>query len=281
MRRGELPRGPVRIETGTVELRPSPDSEHGVLVLVNGTESSYLDLADPAWLEFEYMQQMMAVIDVVLPAPAPLRAVHLGGAGCALPRAIDVARPGSRQLAVEIDGALAAYARAWFALPPAPRLRLRVADARAVVEGLRPASQDVVVRDVFAGADVPAHVRTVEFAELVARSLRPGGLYLANMADYPPLLQSRSDAAALAAAFPFSAVIAEPAILRGRRYGNVVLVASAAPLPADRLERALRCLPQPVRLLVEGDVVRFRGRTPAPVDAVRPGIGADAAGTAR
>jgi hypothetical protein len=267
VRREALPTGPVPIDSGVVELRWCPHRPAGVTVLVNGAESSYLDLADPAWLEFEYMQQIVAVIDEVVPAGAPLRAVHLGGAGCALPRALDARRPGSRQVAVEIDATLAANARAWFALPPAPRLRLRVGDARAVVETLRPASQDVVVRDVFAGSAVPRHVRTAEFAAHVARSLRPDGVYVANTADYPPLLETRRDAATVATAFPHTAVIAEPGIVRGRRYGNLVIVASHAPLPVTRIERALRSLPQPVSVLVDDDLVRFRGTAPPFTDA--------------
>ena len=58
----------------------------GVLLRLDGTESSWIDLRDPAHLDFEYQQQMNAVVDVLRPAPAPLRAVHLGGAACALAR---------------------------------------------------------------------------------------------------------------------------------------------------------------------------------------------------
>jgi spermidine synthase len=259
VRSRELPTGPVPINTGIVELRRSPDVPDGVMVLVNGTESSYLDLADPRRLEFEYMQQMVAVLDHVAPPPAPVRAVHLGAAGCALARAMDAARPGSRQIAVEIDAALAEHARAWFDLPRSPRLRIRVADARVAVEGVRPASQDVVVRDAFRDHDVPAHLRTVEFTAAVSRALAPGGIYLANCADAPPLILARREAATVAQVFAHTAVITEPAILRGRRHGNVVLVGSPTPLPLARLARTLLALPLPVTLVAGDDVERFRG----------------------
>src|SRR5690625_7775253 len=101
-----LPEGPVRTSTGVVELLRDPSRPSAVTVFINDAESSYVDLADPAHLEFEYMQQMTAILDEAgLPAPQPVRAVHLGGAGCALPRALDAARPGSRQLVVEIGRA--------------------------------------------------------------------------------------------------------------------------------------------------------------------------------
>ena len=86
-------------------------------MLVNGVPSSYLDLADPSHLAFEYMQQMAEVIERVGPAGRPLDVVHLGAAGCALARAIHAERPGSRQLAIELDTALPELVRGWFDLP--------------------------------------------------------------------------------------------------------------------------------------------------------------------
>ena len=63
----------------------------------------------------------------------------------------------------------------------------------------------------------------------VARVLRPGGVYLANCADRPPLAGARAEVATLRAAFADVAVIAEPGLLRGRGYGNVVLAATDDP----------------------------------------------------
>ena len=247
------------IATGTVELRRERDDPTGVTVLVNGVPSSHLDLADPQRLEFEYMQQMRAVVEL-LPA-GPVRAVHLGGAGCALARALDAARPGSRQLAVEIDPVLAELVRRWFDLPRSPALRIRVGDARAELASLADASADVVVRDAFADDGTPSHLATREFTAQVARVLRPGGVYLANCADRPPLALARSEAATIADVFERVAVIAEPGMLRGRRYGNVVLAATRDEqlLGSPALARALRTQPVPARILLDDEVLAFVG----------------------
>lgn len=270
MRRADLPGGPVEIDSGTVELRADPDRPSGVTVFVNGDESSYLDLAEPDHLEFEYMQHMVAVIDQVRPPGTPLRALHLGAAACALPRALDAMRPGSRQVAVEIDRALAAYARLWFDLPRSPRLRLRVGDARYVAATVRPGSQDVVVRDVFSGSDVPPHVRTQEFAALVRDLLGPDGVYLVNCTDEPPLRVARAEAATATAVFAHVMVISEPAILRGRRYGNVVLACSNAPLPTPEVARTLRGLPYPATVVAGDDLARFCSGVPPLRDPAAP-----------
>ncbi|HEY0118222.1 MAG TPA: fused MFS/spermidine synthase [Cellulomonas sp.] len=245
--------------TGTAELRRERDDPDGVTLYVNGVPSSHLDLADPTLLEFEYMQQMAAVVER-LPA-GPLTAVHLGAAGCALARALDATRPGSRQLAVDVDPVLAALVRRWFDLPRSPALRIRVGDAREVLTGLPDASADVVVRDAFAGDGTPAHLATQEFTRQVARVLRPGGLYLANCADRPPLSQARAEAATVASVLGHVALVAEPGVLRGRRYGNLVVAASddGDLLTSPALARALRTLPVPARILVDLELNDFVG----------------------
>lgn len=248
---------------GTAEVVPEPGAPHRVTLFLSGAESSHLDLADPTALEFEYMQQMRVIVDLMAP-PGPLRVLHLGGAGCAFARALAAERPRSTQLAVELDEALATLVRDWFDLPRSPRLRIRAGDARAVTEGLRPQSWDVVVRDVFDGGDIPQHLRTLEAGEAVRRVLADGGLYLVNLTDRPPLHQARVEVATLQELFGHVVVLADPAILRGRRYGNVVLAASDAPFPGTALGRDLRRLPLPVRLLTGRDVDEFRGtRVPA------------------
>src|SRR5699024_1372568 len=105
--------------------------------------------------------------------------------------------------------------RLWFDLPRSPRLRVRVADARAALGTLLPGTWDVVVRDVFAGVEVPAHARTVEAAAEARRALAPDGLYLVNLTDRPPLTTARSEVATLREVFEHVALVADPAILRG------------------------------------------------------------------
>jgi len=254
------PDGPVLIPTGSVELVRSADEPTGVSVLVNGVPSSYLDLADPGALAFEYMQQMKLVVDEL--EPPSLDVVHLGAAGCALARAIHASRPASRQIAVELDTALPELVRAWFDLPRAPALRIRAGDARATLAAMATGSADVVVRDVFAGARTPAHVTTREMVAEVVRVLRPGGVYLVNCADRPPLGTARAELATLADAFADTAAIAEPGVLRGRGYGNLVLVGTDRTdlLGAPGLARHVRSLPAPARLLHGDELRAFVGR---------------------
>jgi spermidine synthase len=168
-------------------------------------------------------------------------------------------RPGSPQLAVEAEAEVARLVRRRLPLarPGGPRpgtgkITVRVADARAALEQLPAGSFDVVVADVFAGGRTPAHLTSVEFTLAAARVLAPPGLYAANVADGPPLAHARGRVAAVRSVFPHVCVIAEAAVLRGRRFGNLVLAASDTDLPGADLTRMLAGDPFPARLL-QGD----------------------------
>ncbi|WP_157184989.1 spermidine synthase [Actinomyces sp. oral taxon 170] len=252
----DLPSGPVRTSFATAEL-VARDS--GVLLILDGAESSFLDLHDPTHLDFEYHQQMDAVLTALRGEGGPVRALHLGGAGCALARAWDARRPGSQQLAVEIDEILAARVRVWFDLPRSPRLRIRVGDAAEVVGELRPGQWDVIVRDVFNGGSVPATCRNRAFLSSCLEALVPGGLLLVNTSS-TPRTQAGAEIEALTQALEGDAsglaIVADPATMRGRRRGNLVLVARREPFAAaelEEIERAVRRLPLPVRTWSPGD----------------------------
>lgn len=237
------PTGEVRTTDAVVSLRVVGPRQ--AILLIDGMESSFHDLDDPAHLDFEYMQHMAAVLDSFWGETTSVRALHLGGAGCSLATAWNAMRPGSSQTAIERDGELTRLAREWFDLPRAPRLKIRHADARQAVEGFPENRWDVVVRDVFVQSQVPEHLADDATARAVRRTLVDGGLYLVNLTDAPPLPATRRELRILNAVFPHVRTVIDPAIRRGRRFGNVVLAASDAEFDDVDLAKRLRRLPVP------------------------------------
>jgi len=256
--------GTFEISTGTAEL--THDGVGGWLLSVNGAQSSHIDPFDPQTLEFEYMRQTAAAIEDAYPDPETrLRTLHLGAAACALPRYLAHRYPQSRHVAVEIDAELARLAREWFDLPRAPRLRIRVGDAREVVSALTEQTRDVVIRDAFAESVTPRHLMTVEFTEAVRRVLAPGGLYIANCGDRRALTSVRAEIATIASVFGSVELIADPSMFKGRRSGNIVVVAGDGDLPESAaLQRRLRADPEPARMLTGDEAVAF-ARSAAPL----------------
>ena len=254
-----VPPGPTVVAGGTAELLADADRDGSWMLLVDGTPQSHLDLVDPTHLEFEYVRRMGHVLDLAGEPGAPLDVLHLGGGALTLPRYLAATRPGSQQRVVEIDRPLTDLVRAHLPLPRGARIRVRAADAREGLAATRPASMDVVVTDVFAGARTPAHLTTLEFVAEARAALRPEGVYLANVADGPPLRFLRGQAATLCAVFENVCLLAEPGTMRGRRFGNVVAVASDAELPLAGLTRRCARDPMPGRVVDGDDLYRFVG----------------------
>ena len=248
---GMKPNGPVEgvyyIDTGDCELVADPDNSNGWLLKINGVMSSHIDVAEPLFLDFEYMRWIAALVESKWPPESKpkLRALHLGGGACSLARYFHAAYPDARQVVVELDGKLAEYVRGWFDLPKAPLLRIRVGEAREVTEGLTPGTRDLIIRDVFSGALTPRALTTREFNDHAQRVLAPGGLYVVNSGDAPDLKNAREDAATIADTFAHTMIIADPAMLKGRRYGNMIMAGSHEPFGDD---------PQLARKLLGGAV---------------------------
>ncbi|MER5542558.1 fused MFS/spermidine synthase [Streptomyces sp. NPDC002589] len=222
---------------GTAKLMPDVDRERAWLLTVDGAPQSYVDLDEPTHLEFEYARRLGHVLDVMAEAGRALDAVHLGGGALTLPRYVAATRPGSRQDVVEADAALLELVVEHLPLPADSGVALHAADARAWLETAPADHADVLIADVFGGSRVPAHLTTLAYAREAERVLRPGGVYLANLADAAPFGFLRSQLATFAEYFTELALIAEPGVLRGRRFGNAVLVASHRPLDTAALAR--------------------------------------------
>jgi spermidine synthase len=268
---------------GGPELLADLDRPRAWMLLSDGVPQSHVDLDDPRHLELEYVRLLGHLVDLAAPAGRPLRVLHLGGGGLTLARYVAATRPGSSQLAAESDAEVAGLIRARLPLDQPARRRaarrggratdgritVRVADARVVVEQVPAGSFDVVVTDVFAAAQTPAHLTTAEFTAAANRALAPSGIYAANIADGPPLAHARRRVAAVRSVFRHACLVAEPGVLRGRRFGNLVVAAAGRELPVAALTRLAAADPFPARVVEGAALGRF-------VAGARPITDADA-----
>jgi spermidine synthase len=236
------------VDHGFAKLMPDVDRERAWLLTVDGAPQSYVDLDEPTHLEFEYARRLGHVLDTVAEPGRPLDVLHLGGGALTLPRYLAATRPGSRQDVVEADRGLLDMVVEHLPLPVGAGIALHAADARAWLEAAPDACADVLVADVFGGSRVPAHLTSLAYAEQAERVLRGDGVYLANLADAAPFAFLRSQLATFSEVFEELALIAEPGVLRGRRFGNAVLVAAHHPLDAAALARRVASDAFPARL---------------------------------
>lgn len=251
----------VRLDHGGIaEVAPS-EFGSGFELIVDGTPQSHVDLDDPTHLHFEYIVRMGAVIDQLgSSASAPLSVVHLGAGALTVPRYIEATRPGSRQQVIELEGPLVALVREHLPLPRSAPIRIRIGDARDGLRRLPPALAgrcDLVVSDVFSGAQTPAHLTSLEFYREIADLLGPSGVLLVNVADGPGLAFARRQVATAMSVFDELALLADAQVLKGRRFGNLVLAASRTPLPTEWLPRLLAAGPHPAKIAQDAEVAAF------------------------
>lgn len=219
-----------RTASGLASVEAQAD---GTFVLrVDGSPQSQVDLADPAHLPFEYMRRIGDVVDAIAPRRQPIAVVHVGGAALSLPRYVAATRPRSRQIVLEPDEDLTDFVREALPLPKRSGIKVRPVTGRAGITELYEDSMDLVILDAFEHEAVPANLVTSEFFAECARVLRPTGVLVANLIDGQAGLPFiRRTAATVLSAIGPGAVLAERKILRGKGFGNVILVASREPVP--------------------------------------------------
>lgn len=231
-------------------IEPERWFEGSYTLIVDGTPQSNVHPQQPTKLFFEYVQRIGLVIDQ-LPR-GPITAVHLGAGALTLPRYVEATRPGSRQQVVELESELVDFVREHLPWPKQASIRVRHGDAREVMEKL-PAglhgTVDLVVVDVFGGSRIPAHVTSTEFYTAAAKLLSPTGVIVVNVADGTGLHFARAQAATLMSATRDVAALAEAHVLKGRRFGNVVLVGSRRELPLEWMPRLLAGGPHPAKII--------------------------------
>ena len=258
-------------ESGERAVLIADQYQSGALILeVDGTPQSHVFIDGQDDLFFEYIRRIGHVIDLFRPPGQPITAVHLGGGALTLPRYVAMTRPGSRQQVLERHADLIDFVREYLPLPSGASIRFRYGDARETVNklpaGLR-GTVDLVVVDIFSGARTPAHVTSQEFFTEVARLLKPDGVVVVNVADGPGLAFARAETATLRSVLPEVIAIAEAQVLKGRRFGNVVLVASRSEALLDMLPRLLAGGPHPAKAVSGTELMEFIASAPIVTDA--------------
>ena len=242
------------VDGGTAELLRDWDRPGAWELSIDGVPQSYVDLTEPTHLDFAYVRLIGDLLDLAAEPGRPLTVLHLGGGACTLPRYVAATRPGSTQLVVDADAPLVELVRAQLGTAG---FKVRVGDARVELGRLAAASSDVVISDVFDDARVPVHLTTLEYVREVARVLRPGGAYAVNVGDGSGLAFTRGQLATLSAVFGHVLLMGDPGVLRGRRFGNLVLVGSTAPLPVPGLTRNAARAAGTARVVSGDDLTAF------------------------
>lgn len=244
-------RSPCDVETGyfCATVVVDPDRPTGRILRLDNLRHSYVDVANPAYLEFEYIKNMAAVVDATFAAGRPLDALHVGAGGFTMPRWLEATRPGSKSTVLEIDRGVVRLGRQQLGVDGIAGLTVRVGDGRISLRSQPDRSADLIVLDAFGSLSVPWHLATREFLTDVARVLRPGGVIVSNVIDNGPRRLLAAEARTLAAVVPHTALLARPEQLAAGGGGNFILVGAHQPVPAEAVDANAARLGEPSRAL--------------------------------
>jgi SAM-dependent methyltransferase len=267
---GAVATEPCQVESAYYCMRVDHDPFRatGRILWLDDLEHSYVDLADPTRLQFDYTRSFSDAVATAFPDDGALEALHVGGGGFTFPRYLAATRPGSQSKVLEIDPAVLDLARDKLGLRTSPALQVKIGDARINIRNEPDDSRDLVVGDAFGSLSVPWHLTTREFVEEIDRVLRPDGVYVQNVIDYPSFKFVRSQLATLRERFEHVAAIAHAPFDESAAGGNVVLLASHRPIDRERLQQ---------RVVLHGDQLvegaaldRFIGDAPVITDDFAP-----------
>ena len=254
-------------------VEQDPERESGRALWLDTLRHSYVDLEDPSYLEFTYMQWFSDVLTAVAPEGEPVTTLHVGGAGFTMPQYLREVHPGSTSTVLELDALLVELAKEELGLELRDDIEVHTGDARLGIQRTPRSAYDVVIGDAFGGVAVPWHLTTVEFLEQIHTRLRPGGIYTMNLVDYAERDFLRAQAATVDAVFEHVAIIGSPDRFGPTRPavgGNFVLVASDQPLPTDGIRAANRARGRADALLTGEELAEFIGDAPVLTDDHAP-----------
>ncbi|NLE98109.1 MAG: fused MFS/spermidine synthase [Propionibacterium sp.] len=231
-------------------------------VLFGRTQQSWVDPDRPDFLLFEYVQHIAIVLDhtvLGLPEEQRIRIVHIGGGGLSIPRWVEWRRPHTAQVVCEPNTDLTDEVRRKIPLGRHSGIKVRDVDGRTGLAAMPDGWADVVILDAFDGARVPKDLVTAEAFDEIRRVVRGEGVLITNVTDLAPFSWSKRVAAGIAERWSNVIVGAEPAVHKGRRFGNLLLVGSVGRLDVHGIKRATAPLPIAYRWLSGRDALAWPG----------------------
>lgn len=165
------------------------------------TEESRMLLDQPEQPQLEYLRQMRAVAQAARWSGPEARAyLVVGLGGGSLSKALLHDHPNAVVTSIELEPAVVEAARKFFLYKDSERCLTVIDDARRYLTTTRQ-KYDLIFLDAFDGVEVPAPLRTVEFARLLDEHLEDGGAVVANV-HFVPLEPSLRYQRSLGEVFP-------------------------------------------------------------------------------
>lgn len=225
---------------------------------LGGAEQSHVNVRHPREIFYEYLRRLANHVDEHGQPGAPLRVLHLGAGALTLARYIEAKRPGSTQVAVDLERELLDFVLEAMPVAEPGNLTTLIGDARRVLTNdLADEEFDIIVLDIFSGSGAPRHLTVPGFYAEMNQRLLPGGIVLVNVGDDPPFAFADSQIKAVSEIFT-TLIASAPTEIFSRKYpGNMILAGTQSRIDMAMIDRLRAAGPHPGTVLFGSDLDGF------------------------
>ncbi len=199
---------------------------------------SYNSIEEPTFLVYGYIKVYAEMVEYVAANKPDYSAFFVGGGAYTLPRHMEVRHPRALIEVTEIDPGVTDTNFERMGLDPDTRIITYNTDAREIVKQKQGRQKfDLVFGDAFNDLQIPYHLTTREFAQMIRELLHDDGMYLALVIDklrggqfipsYVRTVQS---------VFPYVYILADGTPWNSPFANTYVVAASATPIDFERLK---------------------------------------------
>ncbi|MFC0582675.1 spermidine synthase [Micrococcoides hystricis] len=256
---------PLKYVGKTAALVPDRFETDTYVLMIDGAEQSHVNPRQPLSIRYEYLQRIDAAIQAAFAPGDRLRVLHLGAGALTLVRALQVRYPHSQHTVVDIEPELIEAMCSALPLPDATRCHSFSMDAAQAVREVRgaglpgaPDSFDLIIVDIFHGADTAPQLQVSTFYADLSAVLAPEGWLMVNIGDEADQSFARSLTKTITSHFPSVAVAAHPDVLAARSSGNTILAATNdTEILADFLSLWQQTGPQPGQVVGPAEIKNY------------------------
>lgn len=236
-------RAPCRVESDYYCIQILDSSAEGRparALMLDRLIHSFSVPEDPRVLGYGYERAYAELTALHAAGRATLDTLFIGGGGYTFPRYVEAVYPQATVDVIEIDPAVTRASFDHLGLARNTRIRSFNQDARMfLMEWSDPKTYDIVYGDAFNDLSIPYHLTTVEFNRVIAKRMKPDGIYLANVIDK---LEGgeflKAYANALRRVFPHVSILARGEAALPFDRNTYVILASRVPLDRAKLDAA-------------------------------------------
>jgi spermidine synthase len=212
------------------ELFEEEDAPGEWVLTINKSLHSALDVNDPTNLSFYHAKKIGSIIETLFPAKEKLSVLHLGAGALSIARYIDATRPGSNQVAVEIEDGLVDFVESILPFNKTGAVDVIVGDGRVVVESrIKEFADkfDLVIVELFLDRTNPANSTSIEFYRLLKKTLTSNGVLVVNVIDGNDYRFAANTYVTIKEVFANVKAVLDEKEFRVKTPGNILIVGSS------------------------------------------------------